>query len=156
MNGFRTLHSEFFLPPFPRLKLMNNIFRELIKNKYPKILNNIDSLGIDFNIFTSKWFMSAFLTYDWSPEMHLRIFDRFLFYGSRSLLSFGLVIFSRHKKEMEKLPLEELIPLLQKPDQSIKMKDWRYLLIKWDKLWINKKTYQNLLKKSGALPERLE
>ena len=156
MNGFRTMHRDFFAPPFPRLQLASKMLNEVLKTKYPKILANIENLGISFDVFAPKWFMSAFLCYSWTPEMHLRIFDRFLFYGTRSLLSFALVIFSRHKDVLEIMPLEELIPLLQKPDLSPKMKDWRYLMQKWDKLWINKKTYQQLLKKAGAPPERLE
>jgi hypothetical protein len=154
--GFRTLHREYFTPGSPRTKLATKMLKELVKMHYPKIYAHLEQIEIDFELFTHKWFIPAFLSYNWPPEMHLRLFDVFLFYGTRALLSFALIIFSRHKDMLDSKPAEEIIPLLQYPDRSDRMKDWRYVFTKFNKLWVNKKLYQTLLKNAGAPPERLE
>lgn len=155
MRHPRCLHAGYFSDGFPRLDIANKMLRELLLKKYPKIIKNIDSQNVPLNMFTTQWFMTAFMAFNWDPEFQMRIFERFLFYGTRGMLGFALAIFSRHKKELVNSTFETMVPILQNPDNSPAMRDWRYVLKKWDKLWIRKAQYQKLLKNAGAPPEKM-
>lgn len=156
LTGFRTFHRDFFTDGAPRVLLASKMLEELVKDKFPKIHKHFAEIGLKYESFAGKWFIPAFLTFKWPAEMMLRLFDLFLFYGTRSLLSFALLIFARHKDEFATDSLEKINEVLSNPAKSSKMKDWRSCLDKIDKLWINKKKYLQLLKTCGAPPERLE
>ncbi|EAY03313.1 TBC domain containing protein [Trichomonas vaginalis G3] len=156
MNHPRCLHRFYFTEGFPRLDIAINILRILLQKKYPKILKKIDNENMPISMFATQWFMTAFMAFNWDPEFQMRIFERFIFYGTRGLLGFALVIFSRHKKMFhEAKNFEEMLLVLQHPDTSEQMRDWRYALKKWNKLWIRKGQYQKLLKAVGAPAEKM-
>lgn len=156
LTGERTLHRGFVMPPFERLDKAGEMLDIVLKNHYPDVHKHLHDRDVMFAAFLPKWFMAAFLTLDWTPQFTLRLFDRFLFYGLRSLLSFALVVFHQLKDDLVQMEIENILPLLGNPDKNPKMKDWRLLLKLWDKLWIRKKEYLKLLKAVGLPPEKLE
>ena len=156
MTGTRTLQREYFTIGFPRLQLANTMFELLLKKRCNDILTRLDQINIILPIFTTGWFMPAFMSYSWASPFQLRIFERFLFYGTRSLLSFGLTILLIHKKMIMTQGMEDILTILHHPDTSPLMEEWHRVITMWDQNWINKKTYLSLLKAAGAPPEPLD
>ncbi|KAH0789150.1 TBC domain containing protein [Histomonas meleagridis] len=148
MIGKRTNHIGFFQKGAPRLIASTHIFEDLVREDFPSVMSNFENRNIKFHFFCTKWFLPAFLSMEWPSEMQLRIYDMFLYYGLRFLLSFGLVIIKVHKSELKKMSMEELLPLLQNPDKSEKMADWPSIFSKQlPKVFIPKKRYKKFLKK---------
>lgn len=156
LKGYKTMQREYYTPGSPRCTLATTMLKDVIKMKYPKIFAKLESDQINVESFASSWFLNVFLHEPWPPEMMLKMFERFLFYGTRALLTFALVIISRNKNELLTMSKDDVLNLLMKPSKSPNMHDWRYLFKKWDELWISKATYMKLLKSAGAPPERLE
>ena len=156
LTGFRTLHKDYFTTGTPRWKLANQMLDIVLKDKLPKIHKHFQDINLDLKQITAKWFIPAFLSYEWPSEFMLRIFDIFLFYGTRALLVFAISIFWVHRDELITDSLADVITLMDNLDSSSKLKDWRVFLKNFDDLWINKKYYLSLLKQCGAPPERLE
>jgi hypothetical protein len=109
--------------------------------------------GIAGQMYCPVWFLTAFQTMDWPPDLQLRIYDRFLFFGLRGLLSFALMIVKEHESQLVDAPIEEMLPLLQHPDRSPRMHNWREVFRKWDKLWIRQGEYDKLFL---AIGEKVE
>lgn len=155
MNGKRTLQRGYLVQGFPRLMLIDDMLTDLMKKKFPKILTNFAKQNVMIQMFTPTWFLTAFQSYSWKPVFQLQIFERFLFYGTRALLSFALMIFYRHQEDLEVKGLEVILGHLQRLETSQYMRDWRACLKDWDLHWIRKKEYQRLLQLVKAPQEEL-
>jgi len=140
----------YFLKGFPQLVLINRVWDIIFKEKYKAIANHFVQQGVDHMIYTPSWFLTGFLNLGFPPAFRLHLFDRYIGFGTRSLLSFGLVIISRHKDILIKSPFELLLPIVQKPSESERMNDWRYLIKKWDEHWITEKQYRAYFAKAGV------
>ena len=138
----------FFLPGFPRLNELSKVWKVAFQKSYKKIYNRFERENIDVMTYTPQWFLSAFMNQQFEPVLRLRIFDRYVAFKSAALLSFGLVIISRHKEEFLTKGMEVIIPLLQRPSSSPKFKDWRYIIKKWDQHWISPSEYASYCKKA--------
>lgn len=150
MSDPRYNFRYYFMQGFPRLNELAKIWKVVFEDKYKKIYQKFEKDGIDALMYVPQWFLSAYMNQQFTPILRMRIFDRYISFGSRSLLSFGLVIISRHKDIFLKEGLEVIIPLLQRPCASERMADWRYLIKKWDEKWIDKKQYAKYAKKAGV------
>ena len=106
-------------------------------------------------MFTTNWFLTAYQSFNWAPEFQLRIFERFLFFGTRVLLSFALLIIELNQEELATASLEKILQILQHIDESKKMVDWHRILNKLDKRMIPKQKYIELVKNAGGKPEPL-
>jgi hypothetical protein len=149
-QGVMRLHQrEFFLPGFPRLQLTSKLLECLMQAKAPGVLAQMQENGIAFPMFTPAWFLTAFQTMDWSSDFQLRIFDMYVFYGLRSLLYIGILIIKEHEEELLDAPIEVMLPLLQHPDRSPKLLNWRSALNKWEKLWITKAEFAKMFVQIG-------
>ena len=142
---------DYYLSGFPRLIESTKIWDIVLEDKYKNIYENFLEKKIHSLIYTPSWFLTIFLNVDFPINIRLRIFDRFVLYGFRSLLSFGLVIISRLKNELLSSNTDLILISLQKPFSIKKFHDWRYLLYKYDKLWIGERKYNEYIKKSGFL-----
>ncbi|KAH0785540.1 TBC domain containing protein [Histomonas meleagridis] len=148
-------HRGYVIDQFPRLIAANNMLTKLMKKKCPKALRNIEKEGIEIKMFSTRWFITAFQAYNWEAEFQMRIFERFLFYGTRGLLSFALLIVLIHQDIIEKSPIEIILKYLQHPDESERMVNWHKILEKWDDSLLSRKNYINLVKSVGENPEPL-
>ena len=147
MKG-RLDQRQYFLDGFPRLTVANEALRLLMKSHCKKVLSRIENQGVLFPMFSPNWFMTAFQAYNWPPEMQLRIWERFLMFGTRALLSFGLTIILRHEDLLRKGGLEEILPILQRPEESPRMADWHEVFEQWDDLWLKKKEFERVWKQA--------
>ena len=150
MLGPRYQRREFFLPTFPRLIKLTKVWEVVFKEKYPKVFNNLKQNNLEPLIYTPSWFLTCYTNVGFEPVVMLRIFDRFLAFGSRALLSFALVIISRLKKKLLTNQMDKLIISIQRPFEQEEFKDWRYLMKKYDKLWIEEKDYERYFKEAGV------
>ncbi|KAF4146879.1 Rab-GTPase-TBC domain [Phytophthora infestans] len=67
------------------------VFSDLVTQKLPVVASHLQTLGVDFEPFTLKWFLCLFLnTLPFEPVM--RIWDVFFCEGSHVLLRVGLVL----------------------------------------------------------------
>ena len=148
MTGERTMHRDFVIKGNPRLGLATKMLRKLLLDKYPQIVTHLDSLNFDFLMFSYSWFIPAFTNFHWFIEMHLRVFDMYLFCSLQALLTFGLVIFSIHSDILTTGSYEEVAMVLVHPNESPIMKNWRCVLKKFDELWVDDDVYQTLLTKA--------
>lgn len=134
----------YFLSGFPKLEIANEALRLLMKDRCKRVLKNFERAGVLFPMFSPNWFMTAFQAYCWPPELQLRIFERFLMFGTRALMSLGLTILLRHEDILRKSGLEEILPILQRPEESPRMADWHEVIELWDSLWLKKKEFNKL------------
>lgn len=146
LMGERIQWRNYFLPDFPRYYLLVKIWHVALKDKYPKVFQHFQAINAEPLIYTPSWFLTGFLNMDFPPVVRLHIFDCWIEFGSKALLSFALVIVSRNKKSFATDPFEILLPNLQNPTALSTMNDWRYLLKKYDKLWVDEKTFVHYCK----------
>ena len=150
MLGKRYQRREFYLPTFPRLIQLTKVWNVVLQEKYPKVSENLKKNNLDPLIYTPSWFLTCYTNVGFEPVVMLRIFDRFLAFGSRALLSFALVIVSRLKKKLLTNQMDKLIISIQRPFEQEEFKDWRYLMKKYDKLWISEKDYERYFKEADV------
>lgn len=153
MLGERLNQRGYLLSGFPRLEHANLMLMCLMQKYCPKVLKRMNDLNLDISMFTPQWFLTCFQSYNWQPEFQLRIFERYLFYGTRSLLNLGIVIILYHRKELEKANMETFLNILQHPDTSPKMLNWHSVLDDWDKQWLTKGEYEKLLNRCHVQKE---
>ena len=155
LNGWRTKHRRYFVAGFPRVEETTKMWSELLRRRFPKVLNGLKNCDIDPSFYIPNWFIPAFLQLDWPPVVSLRLFDRFLFYGTRALLAFGLTIIDVLKDKMIGKTMDVILPLLQHPDRSKEMRDPEVVFSHMDSLWIRKKEYLQLGAVAGAMDIRV-
>ena len=137
-------HRLYFTEGFPKLQVANRVLELLLKKNHKQIWKALTNAGVHMSMFTTRWFLTAFQGYHWHPEFSLRIFDRFLFFGTRALIGFALTILIRHEDVILSGRLEDICLCLQHPDQSEQMESWHEVLQVWDGLWIRKRLFEVL------------
>lgn len=61
------------------------VFEELMRERFPKLVNHLDYLGVEFSWISGPWFLSIFVNIlPW--ESLLRVWDVLLFEGNRLML----------------------------------------------------------------------
>lgn len=155
MKSDKINQREYLIAGFPRLTITNKMLSELMKQKFLNVYKNFENNGVDLLMFTTNWFLTAYQSFNWAPEFQLRIFERFLFFGTRVLLSFALLIIELNQEELATASLEKILQILQHIDESKKMVDWHRILNKLDKRMIPKQKYIELVKNAGGKPEPL-
>ena len=147
MHGEKHMMRSLYLNGFPQLYKIKELWNVLLRQRYKKVAANMEQ--VDFVVYGAEWFLSAFLTFSFDPQIKLRIYDRFVAFGTRALLSFALVIISRHKDILANASFEDIVITLHSCDKTEKMKEWGYVLMKYDKLWLEEKDYLALFKATG-------
>jgi len=149
MQNTRYHLRMFYISGFPKLMDASKIWDVALKLKYPKVSENFEKQGILSLVYIPSWFLTMFLNIDFPIHVRLRIFDRYAIYGFRALLSFGMVIISRLKNILSVSKTDVILMAFQKPSESTEFDDWRYLLKKYDDLWIGQLVYKKILEESG-------
>lgn len=153
MLGKKINQRGYLCPGFPRLHQSNQVLSKLLKHKAPNILKKLEKANIALHMFTTDWFFTAFMVYKWVPEFQLRIFEHYLLYGIRFLISFSLQILLVHQDEILSGTLESILPILQHPDKSKKITNWHVFLNYVDSNLLSEKEYDALEKAaSKAVP----
>ena len=151
--GSRINHRGYLVQGFPRLEIANKMLLCLMDKKCPQVIKRMNQIGVFMAMFTPGWFLTAFQSLSWPPELQLRIFERFLFYGTRGLLGLGFAIIMVHADLLEKAEMGSFLRILQHPDESDRMRDWHTVIAAWDKYFVRKKVYQELLIRCDSQPE---
>lgn len=148
MMGKKINHRAYFLDFFPRLQRVNAMLFLLIKKKCPEIIELFGNEPNSLSVFTTRWFLTSFQSFNFQPEFQIRIFERFLTYGTRFLLSFGITIIMFHRDVFRNLQFEDILHLLQHPDESEKMRNWHSFFELLSKEMLSLKKYESLIVKS--------
>lgn len=149
MQHRRYHFREFYTDGFPKIYSLKNVWEVLVREKEYETWKIIEDQGIVFESYALGWFMCAFMDINFLPVLRLRVFERYLTFGSRALLSFGIVILSRLKKRIKHAEPQDIMLWLKHPDVTEEMQDWRRVMEKWDQHWIKKKKYVSLFKQAG-------
>lgn len=145
--GFRSL----FVNGFPRIQMMNKVWCVALQSYFPHIERKLAQSNIEPIVYTFGWWIANFLNFPLPDDILLLLFDRYLLFGSMSLISFGLTIFGVCKEYLEKSSIDEMISLLQMPSNFPKMLDSKEVIFQWNNnFWISKKNYAKLLKKANV------
>lgn len=142
-------YREMFREGFPRLHDINKVWMKAFEDKYPKAYERIIELQIDPLLYTPGWFLCGFTQCEFHPELRMRIFERFIAFGTRAYLSFALVVISRLKHRLEKANFEEALEMLQRVDKCPEFADWRYVAKKMDHCWLREYEYKKYFRKAG-------
>lgn len=68
------------------------VLKDLIQEKLPRVASHLEQYSVDLSLFTFNWFLTVFV--DNIPiETFLRIWDAFLFEGSKVLFRFAVAFF---------------------------------------------------------------
>jgi hypothetical protein len=100
-------------------------------------------------LYTPNWFLSAFMAVEFKPEVRLMIFDRFVTFGCRALVSFALVIIARNRDDLARKPIGDCLTILQKPEKCERLTDWRAMTAKFDKVFLSEREYNALFKRAN-------
>ncbi|GAM29042.1 hypothetical protein SAMD00019534_122180 [Acytostelium subglobosum LB1] len=83
---------DFYTIGMRGLKLRLFQLSRLVRDLFPKLHSHLEKIDLDFTIFASPWFMTAF-SYHLSEECVVRILDVILLQGIEAYFSVGLAIF---------------------------------------------------------------
>ena len=101
-----------FIPGFPKLLRLQGHHDKILKKLIPKIHKHLEREGVHTSLYTLKWFMQCFL--DRLPfSLVLRLYDVFILEGDRILNAMGFHILKMFRKQILKMDLEGIAPLLQ-------------------------------------------
>jgi len=135
---------------FQGLGLLNKVWDWLLADRFKKIDQTLKSGGIISGLYTTQWFLTVFAAFDFPSEVRVRLFDRYVAFGTRTLLSFALVIVALHRAELESKSAMECLGLFQKPDKSPLFRDWRKVMATFDQMWLSDKEYKKAFKMAGV------
>lgn len=134
---------------FEGLNFLNTVWENLLEEKYRRVAQNLKTLNLMPGLYTPNWFLTAFMAVEFRPEIRLRIFDRFVAFGVRALVSFALVIIDRNREALARNPIGDCLTILQKPAKCDRLKDWRAMMAKFDKVFLSEREYNALFKKAN-------
>jgi hypothetical protein len=116
MCGTKFSFRRLFMNGFEGFRILNQIWMLLLREKAKRVAAKLDAIQLAPELYTKGWFLSAFQNTNLDPELRLRIFNRYVAFGCRSLLSFGLVVVSAATNELLNGSREECIALLERPE----------------------------------------
>ena len=150
MKGKEHKLREFYDNNFTRLKEINKVWDLLLVKKFKDVHDNLKRNNIEHLLYTTSWFLCAFMNINFDTNLRLRIFDRFTLFGTRALMSFGLTIVDMNRADLATGAFDVVIPILQNPHLSAPMKNWRDIIKVYDKDFISKKDFKKYFKKAGV------
>jgi len=112
LNDKKHAMHGLFIPGFPKLLRLQDHHDKILKKFLPKIYKHLDREGVNTSLYTLKWFMQCFL--DRLPfSLVLRLYDVFILEGDRILTAMAYHILKMFRKQILKMDLEGIAPLLQ-------------------------------------------
>ena len=152
-----------FIPGFPKLLRLQGHHDKIIKKLIPKISKHLEREGVYTSLYTLKWFMQCFL--DRLPfSLVLRLYDVFMLEGDMILNAMAYHILKMFRKQILKMDLEGIAPLLQEEipgynfddDEIMESLQETIIELKRSKLFHSPPPTSEELptKQPGTLPER--
>jgi hypothetical protein len=139
-----------FMNGFSGLRHLRGVWDVLFHRRYPAVEAHFLAEGVLSEYYTTTWFLPLFLDRPFAPSLRVKLFDRYVAFGLRALLSFGLTIISMSKREVMGLEMGPIMRILQRPEETAWAGDWPRIMKKWDKLFLTRKDYDKLVKAAAA------
>lgn len=95
------------------ISVEQKVFKSLLAMKLPKLSAHLESLDLDINPILVRWFLCLYVSV-FSLEGSIRVFELFMYEGSKFLLRLGLAIFKICEKNILQIKdISDLLILLQ-------------------------------------------
>ena len=113
-----TEYSNIFSKNLSKLKSFFYVFQRIINLFLPEISSYLNSNNIEFNFFSSSWFITLFSSsrqFNQNEKVSnvlIRILDNFILFGWKSLLKVCLYLLKFYENKLLKLNNEELLQFL--------------------------------------------
>ncbi|KAK3612580.1 hypothetical protein CHS0354_042080 [Potamilus streckersoni] len=99
----RILPQDYYSHTMIAAQADQRVLKDLVQDKLPKIHAHLELHGVDLSLFTFNWFLTLFVD-NVPPEMFLRVWDTFLFEGSKVLFRFALAFLKKAEEEILRQP----------------------------------------------------
>jgi hypothetical protein len=123
------------------------VWDQLLLAKRPQVHSQFRLMGVRHEGYLTVWLRTAFLKADISPGCRLKLFDRFVAYGTRALFSFGLTLVDLAKKIQSP---DELVEVLANPSQLVEDGKWDRVLVRSNRDWVTKTEYKEMFKRADV------
>jgi hypothetical protein len=115
MKGSKHYIRGDFFEWFSHLSKVNLVWEWFLKKWYPKIAQNLEKHQIKPMHYTPTWFLSGFMSLPFRPVLKLRLFDRYVAFGTRSMLSFAFTIIALEKELFATGTTDRILNAFQTP-----------------------------------------
>ncbi|KAJ8305747.1 hypothetical protein KUTeg_016292 [Tegillarca granosa] len=78
------------------------VLKDLLQDKIPKLHYHFEQHSVDISLFTFNWFLTIFVDNNIPPDTFLRVWDTFLYEGSKVLFRFAVAFFKNVEDDMVK------------------------------------------------------
>jgi hypothetical protein len=150
MGGSKRCYREFYRNQFTNLNYLTLVWEEVLGARFPKVVANFQKLNIESSYYTGGWFLAGFQGFSLPPELRLRLFDRLCAFGTRTLLSFAILVLAAAQKELETGGFDRVTTILKDPTRVPLLQNWKKAIAKWDGLFLTKKEYERWFTKAGV------
>lgn len=125
---------------------ITRVWDVLVQQRLPEVGPKFLELFVDHKDYFPTWLQTAFLDVPCSPAIRLRIFDRLVKFGTRSLFSFGLVVVTLATPKLRGLAKkEDVVAVLMHPAGEGRLANWQEVIKLYDQLFLSKKKFTALL-----------
>jgi hypothetical protein len=142
MVGRKRLVRDYFDPA--SLEVLGRIWERLLTVRMKDVKDILDYVQIKTDEYLPTWLQTAFLTVPIDPRTRLRIFDRFVAFGTRALFSVGLVIMFGLRQIMFSSDKEALLKRLRGPESDPGFKNYKATIDQLDRLSVTSIEFKKL------------
>ncbi|XP_060589227.1 TBC1 domain family member 2B-like [Ruditapes philippinarum] len=93
------LPAEYFSSTLMAAQADQRVLKDLVQHKLPAVHSKLESNQVDLSLFTFNWFLTVFVD-NVPTEMFLRIWDTFLYEGSKVLFRFAIAFLKKAEQEI--------------------------------------------------------
>ncbi|XP_052274316.1 TBC1 domain family member 2B-like isoform X2 [Dreissena polymorpha] len=93
------LPPEYFSTTLMAAQADQRVLKDLVKDKLPSVHQKLEANQVDLSLFTFNWFLTVFVD-NIPTEMFLRIWDTFLYEGSKVLFRFATAFLKHCETEI--------------------------------------------------------
>jgi hypothetical protein len=130
----------------PEVQEITRVWDILLKQQFPKIAPRFRQLSVDHTKYFPHWLQTAFLDVPCPPPIRLRVFDRFIRFGTRALFSFGLVVVRTSAQFLKRCTRkEDVVTMLSNPASDRRLSNWRSIINIYDQMFLTQKKFLQLL-----------
>jgi hypothetical protein len=150
MCGSKIQFRRLYVDAFSGLQELSRVWEMVLADSFPNVAANFEANHLLPAMYTTSWFLTAFMNSEYPPDLRVRLFDRFVAFGCRALLSFAKVIVALNQEELAVAKTNQCFAVLQKPEILPTMKDWRVVIEKYDAVWMSEKEYEKAFAKANV------
>ncbi|XP_060082092.1 TBC1 domain family member 2B-like [Ylistrum balloti] len=75
------------------------VLKDMVQDKLPRLYTHFETHNVDLSLFTFNWFLTIFVD-NIPPETFLRVWDAYLYEGSKMLFRFAVAFFKMAEEEI--------------------------------------------------------